>query len=253
MYKYKKIAVLLFAVSLPIVAFASPAEQLQMAANNGNIAFVLVTEPGTDGVEQATQVIQSTMTEFAESVMITLDRADAGNATLAQEYRLASAPVPLILVFASNGAMAGGNVASKLTSQTLANMVPSPRKADLLKAIQGGQAVLVTASRVDMSSKTDVAGSCAAACGKMMGKCIAVNVDMDDPAEKAFLTQLKVDMQAAEPVTVIINAQGQVTGSFNGPVDVAQLVQTASKKVSSGCCPPGSGKTCPPTPKKKGG
>ena len=87
----------------------------------------------------------------------------------------------------------------------------------------------------------------------MKGKCVAIDISMDDPAEADFLKQLKVNLQATEPVTVVLNAQGQLTGTFNGPVDVTNLVQAASKKVSSGCCPPSSGKTCAPTPKKKEG
>ena len=252
MFDYRKITVLLITVCLPVVAFASTSGQLESAADVGNVSFVLVTEPGTAGTDQARQMIKDAMTQIPGSVVIESNRVDAADSSFIQKYKLATAPVPLILVFASNGVMAGGNVASKLTAQQLVAMVPSPKTAEVLKAIQSGQAVYVTASRSGMASKTDVAKGCAAACMQMQGKSVAVDVNMDDPAEAGFLKQLKVNLQATEPVTVVLNAQGQLTGTFNGPVDVTNLVQAATKKVA-GCGPKGcGGKPCGPAPKKGG-
>lgn len=253
MFNYRKITVLLITICLPVVAFASTSKQLESAADAGNVSFVLVTEPDAAGIDQAKQKIQEAMTKVPGSVMIESDRTDAANLSFIKEYKLAAAPVPLILVFASNGVMAGGNVASKLAARQIVAMVPSPKKAEVLKAIESGQAAYVTASRTEMSSAPQVTSTCAMACSQMMGKCVAIDISMDDPAEADFLKQLKVNLQATEPVTVVLNAQGQLTGTFNGPVDVTNLVQAASKKVSSGCCPPSSGKTCAPTPKKKEG
>lgn len=245
------LGVFLIITILPLNLVAVPADDLQSASEAGKIAFVLVSEPGATGVEQATETIHHAMKQVEKSIMVELNRADSANAALVAEYRLAGAPVPLILVFASNGVLAGGNQAAKLTSEQLVNMIPSPKKAEVLEALQAGQAVFLTAFREGMSTKSEVFKGCTAACGQMLGKSISVDVNMDDHAEALFLQQLKVNMQAAEPVTVIINGQGQVTGSFNGPVDVGKLVQAANKK-AGGCCPPGSGKTCEPTSKKKG-
>ncbi len=252
MFDYRKIAVLLIVICLPVVAFASTSEQLESAADEGNVSFVLVTEPGAAGIDQARQMIQNGMTEIPGSVMIESNRSDAANSAFVQKYRLAAAPVPLILVFASNGIMAGGNVASKLTAQQLVAMVPSPKKAEVLMAIQSGQAAYVMASRTGMSAAPQVTSTCAMACSQMKGKSVAIDISMDDPAEADFLKQLKVNLQATEPVTVVLNAQGQLTGTFNGPVDVTNLIQAATKKVGSGCSPKGcGGKPCGPAPKKK--
>jgi hypothetical protein len=252
MFNCKKTAVLLLTVCMPGLAFASTTERLQTAAYGGNVAFVLVTEPGAIGVDQAKQTIQGALSQTPGSEMIESNRAEAANSAFIQKYKLAVAPVPLILVFASNGVMAGGNVASKLTTQQLVAMVPSPKKAEVLKAIQSGQAAYVTASRTGMSGAPQVTSTCAMACSQMKGKCVAIDISMDNPAEAGFLKQLKVNLQATEPVTVVLNAQGQLTGTFNGPVDVTNLVQAATKK-AAGCGPKGcGGKPCGPAPKKKG-
>jgi hypothetical protein len=251
MLNYRTLA-LLFVIGLPVALAASPAGELQSAAEDGKVAFLLVTEPGAAGVEQARGVLEGALAQVAGSVMIEVDRADNVNAPLIAEYRLSGASVPLILVFASNGAMAGGNLASGLTTEKLVNMLPSPKKAEVLQALQTGQGVFLTAYREEMTSRSDVSKYCASACGLMKGKCVSIDVDMDDLTETTFLQQLRVNMQSTEPVTVVINAQGQVTGSFNGPADVGKLVQAANTK-AGGCCPPSSGKSCAPAPKKKDG
>lgn len=74
------------------------------------------------------------------------------------------------------------------------------------------------------------------ACGQLQDRCTTVQIDMDDPAETAFLTSMKVDMASTDPVTLVINAQGQVAGTYNGTPDATLLVQAATKKVG-GCCP----------------
>jgi CheY-like chemotaxis protein len=252
MFNCKKLAVLLFAVCLPLTAFASTGEQLQLATSEGNVAFVLVTQPGAVGMEQARQTIQDALKQIPGSVMMESNRTDAANSAFVQQYKLAAAPVPLILVFASNGAMAGGNVSSKLSAKKLVAMVPSPKKAEVLRAIQSGQAVYLTASRSGMEATSDIAKGCAAACSQMQGKCVSIDVNMDDPVEKGLLNQLKVNTKSTEPVTVVINAKGQITGSYTGMVEVENLIASATKVVASGCCPPGSGKSCGPAPKKEG-
>ncbi|MEW5924140.1 MAG: hypothetical protein AB1746_09145, partial [Candidatus Zixiibacteriota bacterium] len=131
MLSYRKLTALLMIVCLPVLALASTTEQLQTAASKGNVAFVLVTEPGATGIDQIRQNIQEAMSQVDGSVMLESNRADAANTEFVQKYGLATAPVPLVLVFASNGVIAGGNAASRLNVQQLIAMVPSPRKAEV--------------------------------------------------------------------------------------------------------------------------
>ena len=228
---------------------ASPADDLQSASKAGQVALVLVTEPGAADVGEAKQIIQNAQKQIKRKpVLVELNRADDANAPLVAQYRLSGAPVPLILVFASNGALAGGMPAAQATSEQLIKMIPTPKKAEVLKALQSGQSVFLTASRKGMATKSEVLGACALACGQMRGKSISIQIDMDDSAELPFLTDLRINPQSPEPVTVVINAGGQVTGSFSGAVAVGGLVQAATKTVG-GCCPSGSGKSCGPTKK----
>jgi hypothetical protein len=229
---------------------AITAEELEKAASKGKTVFMLVTEPNAGGIEQAREMVNASSKQVKKSTVIQLDRADAANSALVVKYRLTGAPLPLIMVLAGNGAIAGGIPAANTTVEQLVKWVPTAKKAEVLKAVQDGQSVLITAASKGMLKETSVSSACAAACGQMQGKCTSIKINLDDDDELPFLNELKINPQSREPVTVVINAQGQVTGSFAGGVEVGNLVQAATKK-AGGCCPSGgaSSSSCGPTKK----
>jgi len=244
------VSVLLLGV-LTSVAGASVRADMDLAAKQRKVAFILVTDQGAAGVTEAKATIQQAMKQVKKSTLIELDRSNAGNADLVAKFGLAGAPVPIILLAARNGALAGGLVAAQATPEQLIAMVPSPKKAEILQTLQGGKAVFISVSRKSMASHSRAKATCATACKQMNGRCVTVHVDMDDPKESEFLSQLKVNRAATEPVTMVVNAQGQVTGSYTGAVEVANLVEAATK-TAGGCCPStvqSGSKACPPTKK----
>ncbi|NQU67097.1 MAG: hypothetical protein HQ510_04055 [Candidatus Marinimicrobia bacterium] len=218
-------------------------DELNTAMEDGNSVFLLVTEPNASGVNHARDIIATAMNQVDGSVLIEMDRTVKQNAALIAKYRVGTAPVPLILVIDENGTVAGGNIAAKLTAEKLHEMVPTPKKSEVLKAIQAGNSVFLTISRDSMVDNTIAKNNCFAACQQLKGKSIIVQLDIDDRKEQLFLQQLKVDPTSVEPVTVVFNSKGKVTETFKDIVDVGALVQAATK-VSGGCCPKGSGKSC---------
>jgi hypothetical protein len=233
------------------VANATAGADLDRAAQQRQVAFVLVTDAGAAGLDPARDLIRQVLPQVDQSILVELDRSDAANADLVTRYRLAGAPLPLILVAGRNGAIAGGLPAAQATAERLIALVPSPKKAEILQALQSGKAVFICASRKGMPARSTTASACASACSQTSGQCALIEVDMDDPAEIGFLTQLKVDLAATEPVTLVVNAAGQIAGTYVGAVDVAQLVQATTQKVG-GCCPStvaGGSKGCGPQQK----
>jgi hypothetical protein len=232
------------------IAGASTQKDLSSAANHQKIAFILVTDQGATGVEQARDLIQQAMKQVKKSTLIELDRSNPENADLVARFRLAGAPVPLVLITTRDGVLAAGVPTAQATPEQLVGMVPSPKKAEVIQALQGGKAVFITVSRKGMASQSGATATCAAACGQMADKCVMVQIDMDDPQEASFLTAMKINLSSTEPVTLVVNAQGQITGTYAGAADVATLVQAATKKgggCAPGACGPGSGKSCGPT------
>ncbi len=227
---------LLLLCGLVSAAGASLQQDLEKATKKQKIAFVLVTEPSATGVAEARDLIRGAMKQVKESTLLELDRADPGNADLIAKHRLAGVPVPLILVFARNGVLAGGLSAAQGTVERLVGMVPSPKKAEIMQSLQGGKSVFIDMSRRGMGGYAAALAACAAACDRMAGKSVTVAIDLDDPAEASFLNQLKVNLTAADPIILVVNTSGQITGNHTGAVDAALLVEEAGKRLS-GCCP----------------
>ena len=250
MFKHFPVVLLLSAVSFGQLFAAGPKEALATAVSKGKPAILLVTAPGAQNLEKARATVAEAAKKIKGCVTVEMDRSDAANSELVTKYGLAGAPIPLILVFAPNGAISGGLPSSNATPEGLAKMLPSPKKSELLKEIQAGNAVLIVASRKGMEDQAKAVENCTKACGQIKGKATTMQVNMDDKDEQTFLSEMKVDTKATAPVTVVINAQGQLAGSFTGAVDVGALAQAATKRVG-GCCPSGSGKSCAP-PAKKG-
>jgi hypothetical protein len=245
----RQLATVMVVIGLSVPAMASPRNDLESAQRQEKLAFILVTEPGAPGTAQARDLVREAMKQVRKCVLVELDRSDPDNVDLVAKYRLAGAPLPLILLAAGNGALAGGLPASQATAERLVAMVPSPKKAEILLALQGGKSVFVVASRKGMKTSSGAMSSCSMACGQMGGTSATVEIDMDDPDEATFLGQLKVDRSSPEPVTLVVNALGQVTATYSGAVDVTNLVQAATKK-AGGCCPStvqSGSKSCGPT------
>lgn len=238
---------LLMSLALPCGA-ASVEEDLNAAASQGHVAFILVTDQKADGMDQARSLVKEAMQRVKGSNLVELDRSKAANAGLVDRFRVAAAPVPLILVAAPNGVLAGGLLMAQATVEKLVALVPSPKKAEVLAVLQTGRAAYINASRAGMPAREAVIDSCAAACAQRRDQCVTIEISMEDPGEAEFLAQLSIDRAAVEPVTVVINAQGQITANYGGLVDVASLVQ-ASLRRAGGCCPSsvqGGNSSCAP-------
>jgi hypothetical protein len=244
------VGICMLVASMSTQIFATTADELAKATDKGKTVFLLVFEPNAQGIEPARGIVKAASEQVKKSTVVQLDRSDATNSELVAKYRLAGVPLPLIMMLCGNGAIAGGIPAANTTAEKLIKMVPTAKKAEVLKAVQDGQSVLITAASKKMPKETSVSSACAAACGQMQGKCTSIKINLDDDDELPFLNELKISPQSKEPVTVVINAQGQVTGSFAGGVEVGNLVQAATKK-AGGCCPSGgaSSSSCGPTKK----
>ncbi|MHC5074316.1 MAG: hypothetical protein ACYTFE_05790 [Planctomycetota bacterium] len=229
--------------------WASVQTDLEKANKKGNTVFLVVSEPGVTGLDKAVNIAEQARKSVTKSTVIEMNRADSTNSQLVKKYRLAGAPLPLILVVASNGAAAGGLPADRATPEGLVKIIPSPKQAEVFQALSENKSVFVVASRKSMTGRAKVFDTCKAACSQMKNNAVFVSIDMDDKKESSFLAQLKVNTLSTEPVTAVINNQRRITGSFNGSVEVTKLVDAAAKK-AGGCCPGGSKKGCAPSNQK---
>jgi hypothetical protein len=228
------------------LAQASPQKDLDSAAKHQKVAFIIVTDQGAMGVDSARDMIRQAMRQVKKSTLVEVDRSSPENADLVAKCRLAGVPVPFILIAARDGIPAAGVPAAQATPERLVALVPSPKKTEVLQALRGGNAVFISVNRKGMATQSAADAAYAAARSQLADKCATIRIDMDDPEEAAYLASMKVNLASTEPITLVVNPQGEITGIFAGAADVTSLVQAATKK-SVLCCPPGSGKSCGPT------
>lgn len=204
------------------------------------VFLVAYNANGTDADKAVTIANEAKKNLKAASVVIKLNTTDAANSDLVAKYRLAGAPLPLILVLDKNGTTAGGFALKDATSAKLIETIPSQKTSELIKALAEGKSVYIVVYKESMTSKKSIVNNCAVACSKMDNKSAMVLVALDDKNEAKLLQSLKTDPNAKDPVTYVVNKSGQVAGTYSGMTDVNTLVATAKKAPAGGCCPGGS-------------
>lgn len=242
MKKIQNILVLVLLFTGLIKVNAQTAAEIEKANKAGKAIFLIaynVSGPDADKAISIANAAKKTLK--ASPAVIKMNASDAANSALVLKYRMAGAPMPLILVLDKNGTTAGGYALKDATAEKLVDMVPSSKMSELLLGLSNGKSAYVVVYKESMTSKKSIMDNCAVACSKMDNKSVTVVVSLDDKKETKLLQSLKVDVNAKEPVTYVINASGQVAETFNGLTDVNTLVSTAKKApASGGCCPGGA-------------
>lgn len=239
----KKIQATLILVFLITGLFRSNGQtSAEIEKANKSCKPVFLVAYNTDGTEtnKAFSIANEAKKNLkASSLVIKMNTSDAANSALVAKYRLAGAPLPLILVLDKNGSTAGGLILKDASPEKLIDLIPSPKTSELIKSLSDGKSVYVVVYKESMNSKNNIMDNCAVACGKMENKSVILKVDMEDKKESKLLQTLKCDLNAKEPVTYVINSAGQITGTHNGLTDVNTLVSSAKKAPASSCCPSG--------------
>ena len=237
--------ILFAAIFSQSTVFGQLTQQLQKAQDNNQAVFLVVTDDGDAKFDKAMQMAGEAQAKVGNAQVLELNRSDASNSELVKQYGVNTAPVPLFLVFAENGMLAGGQLYSQTSSDKLAAAIPSPKKQQVMETLKKGKSAFLVVSSASMEKKSDIVNTCQQACIEMEQNARIIQIDLDDPKEKAFLASLKINTNISEPQTFVINSKGQVTGKFSGDVNADNLVATAKRVVKTGgCCPGGSSKGC---------
>ncbi len=231
------LAIALIAMFCVPCASADVADDVRAATTAGHPVFLLVTEAKSKGIELARRVSEDAA-KIVDAVVIELDRTAASSAPVVKRYRLESVQVPLILVIASNGVAAAATKPGAVTAGQLAKMVPSPAKAAYLGALDQKSAVLLVFATEKTPGRVAAVEACDAAVKRLEGKAVTIVVDLVADREAGFRREMSIDADVAAAVTIVVNARGQRTATFDSTPDPASLVD-ATKKLVEECCPGG--------------
>ena len=213
-------------------------DNISAAKTAGKAIFLVVTGTGVAETDKALLIAKGANEIYKNSVIVQMDRDDTSNAQLVSEYRLAGAPLPLILVISSKGFPTGGYILAQATSENLAALIPSPKLEDVYTAINSGKYAIVAFSKKAFTDKPEVLKECKKAVALLNNEAILIEVDVEDNTEANFLNQLRIDKsQLNASLTLVINKQGQVAGTATTVPDATKLVAAAKKPVAAGCGP----------------
>jgi len=231
---------------------SAASQRLSQALKDGKFVYLFFYESGNSDCETMGKRLDSLAQTTKKKVeIIKVERRDPKNNDIVTSLKAQAAPIPLTLLYDPQSAIVAF-FTKAVTVEELTKAFPSPKKSEALKYVYQGKGVILSFSNQGMPSRKEIQTCCSQAKNQLAGKAEYINIDLSDPKEAGFVKELKIDPNTPQPVTFVINPQGQLTGKYDGKVQVTDLVQAATRVVQSGCCPTGSGQACPPpTPQKK--
>lgn len=239
-------------VEHPVVATAAAAAApegqghalgaLAQAAQSGKYLFIFFSKTEDANTTAMRSVFDTAMgkaRDRADSVAVALN--DSTEKAVIAKYGVAAAPMPLVLVVAPNGALAGG-FPNKFDEQMLFGAFASPGMERCLKALQERKLVLLCAQN------SATAANEAATQGVQAFKADAryaqvteiILIDPADGAESRLMAQLKIEPRTTDAITALLAPPGTLVGMFKGAVTKDALVSALTAPKPSSCCPPGT-------------
>lgn len=214
---------------------------LEKAKKDGKAVFVVVTGTGVTETDKATTIAKGANALYKNAAVVQLDRDDAANAQLVAEWRLAGAPLPLVLVVSPKGQLSGGMVLAQATAENIAALVPSPKLEEVQEVISNKKPAFVVFTKKTYNDRAEVLQACKEAVTILKNNAAIIEVDLDDTKEASLIDRLEVDKSSKETTTQVVNVQGQISGTASGLPDAAKLAAAAIAPPKSGCCPGGAG------------
>ncbi|MDF1701265.1 MAG: hypothetical protein P1V36_08930 [Planctomycetota bacterium] len=225
------LALALFAV--PAAGSAAALDDITAANKAGKTVFLIVTDAAAKNLAAARTTAATASQRTPNSTVLELNRSDPAQAAAVRGYRVAGAPVPIVMVIAPNGVAAGASLVKKGAVERLLRLVPTPAKAEYLKVLTLKQTALVIFSHAKMPKQSPLFQEVSKVVEQSKGKVQPVLVDVTKQAEAPFLREWKIDARAAQPTIIVMNPKGQTLGRLSGAPTAAQLISTAKKKP---CC-----------------
>lgn len=217
-------------------------DAIDQAQQNGDFLFVKFYEKKDDSFKQ----MQKTAQEFSKNSAKTIRMYDAlttddKETEVIQKYGINRAPLPLLLVFAPNGAITGG-FPQKVTEEQLSSSLVPKLVMDILKTVQARKIALVLLqnSKTKFNAETALTADEFASDPRLNGYVDIIKQDPRDEEIKDFLKQCNIANTTEEAATVLVVPPGQIGGVYPGKVTKETLIAglaSCSSGCGSGCGP----------------
>jgi hypothetical protein len=221
------------------VAFApeSANNAISQAEQKGDFLFMLFYDKKDDSFQQMQKTIQEFSKNSSKKVL-TYEAltTDAKDSDISQKYGVNRAPLPLLLIFAPNGAITGG-FPQKVTQEQLSSGMAPKLVMSILKTVQAGKIALVLLQNntTKFNSETAKTADDFSKDQRLAGYVDIINHDPNDSEIKDFLTQCSIKEKIGEAATVLIVPPGKIGGVYSGKVTKETLIAGLASCSGGGC------------------
>ncbi|MBI4648610.1 MAG: hypothetical protein HY738_19000 [Bacteroidia bacterium] len=186
--------------------------EFEKAQKAGKSIYLIVTDKLATGTDGLLKIVEDAQKTAKKTAVIKLDRDDKANADLISKYRLAGAPLPMVLVLASNGVASGGLTSKDATVEKLLSFLPTKTQAEVLLGFENDKPAFIVCGKKNAKDKTTIEAECKQAITSLGNKATQVFVDVDSKEEINFLALIKPDL--TKTTVLVFNGKGQYTGTL---------------------------------------
>ncbi len=230
------LSLIVFVASSAAPAHAAGLEDIHGHTSQGRTVFLVLTDAAAKGLDGARKVAATAQQRVPGSAVVVLNRSEPAQRPAVAKYRVAGAPVPLVLVIARSGlAVGAARPHANGAVDRLVGLVPTPAKSDYLRILHERQVAMVVFSRRTMKEQSPLFEQISAVNRTPNRKVRSVLVDLDDPKERAWIAQWKLDpAKVTRPLLIFVNPQGRIIARLEGAPTADEMLKTSRKKVK-GC------------------
>lgn len=218
------------------------------AAGDGCYLYIFFYKDDSEFTKAMRVVFDEATVEVSErAYSLAIDVNDPNEVDFIAKYGAASAPMPLALIIAPNGAVTGG-FPGKFSVKQLVGGIVSPCTEKCLKALQDRKLVFLCVQNSETKSNTSAMQGVNdfKSDPKFAQGTEIVSLDPMDTSEAKFLESLQIDPKTNIAITAFLAPPGSVVAKFNGPTDKDRLVAAITSASSGGCGPAGAS-SCGPS------
>jgi hypothetical protein len=220
-------------------------DALRNAAKEDKYTFAFFYKDEDEGTQEMRQLFETAMEKVANRAEhVLLDATAPSEKDIVKKYGVDSSPMPLVLVFAPNGALTRG-LPQRFSEKELMASFASPCMERCLLGVQESRlvAVCVQSSSTQFNTEAMEGVSAFMADPRFAKMTDLVTLDPSNPDEATTCKKFGIDPNTDQAITLLLVPPGRILGRFMGATNKDDMVATLTRAKSGGCgpgCAPGS-------------
>ena len=207
---------------------------LGRASEAGKFAFVVFYKDDTPAVRAMAEVIKAGVQKRDDkAVAVFVQASSSAERALVERYEVSRSPMPLTLTIAPNGAVTG-IFSKEISDEQMDQAIVTPTMTRCMKSLQENRMVFVCVQTAD-KAVIPAAVKEMQADPQFKNRVTVVSMQLRDPNETRFLSQMQINPQATTGVTAVLLAPpGVLIGKYDATATAAQVAAALHK--AGKCC-----------------